>query len=263
MIARYEAEFAGRLLIGADDVQRWAAEPPGGICWGLLGVEGFDCLIRQRADLDRLASLFHRGVRVFQLVETGSSALGGAAAPGDDRGLTDLGRDFLAFLWDLAPPAGQPSPRPVIDLAHLNAPSTTDVLDWFEADASHRERLPLIRSHGGASLSPQVLTRLRAVGAIIGLSVGPPYVCSAAELRRGIDFAASIPFDGRAGFEGLGIGTDALNLTISLERLENVARIIAWLEESFDPAARNLIAHGNARKLLERVFGTGLDSTPA
>ena len=46
MIARYEAEFSGRLLIGPDDVTRWNAEPPDGIGWGILGIEGFDALVR-------------------------------------------------------------------------------------------------------------------------------------------------------------------------------------------------------------------------
>ena len=81
MIARYEAEFSGRLLIGPDDVTRWSAEPPDGIGWGILGIEGFDALVRASDDLDRLPGLFRRGVRVFQLVETEASALGGAAVP--------------------------------------------------------------------------------------------------------------------------------------------------------------------------------------
>ncbi len=113
MITRYEAEFSGRLLHGPEDVARWNAEPPDGICWGVLGIQGLDFLVRQSGDLDRLPGLFTRGVRVFQMVETGSSMLGGAAVPGDDRGLTALGRsllDRLAELESAGKPAGS-SPR--------------------------------------------------------------------------------------------------------------------------------------------------------
>src|SRR5262249_33643081 len=45
MIARYEAEFPGRLLLDPDDAARWSAEPADGLCWALLGIEGFDALV--------------------------------------------------------------------------------------------------------------------------------------------------------------------------------------------------------------------------
>ena len=63
LITRAEAEFPGRLLVGPDDLARWNAEPDG-LCWGILGVEGFDPLIRAPDDLGHLAGLFERGVRV-------------------------------------------------------------------------------------------------------------------------------------------------------------------------------------------------------
>ena len=148
MLARYEAEFSGRLLFGPDDVARWQAEPSDFICWGVLGIGGFDALMQSPADLDRLPGLFDRGVRIFQPVETEASRLAGAEVPDDDRGLTDLGREFLARLLALSPPADQTAPRPVVDLADLNARSTSDVLDWFEQDPSRIERLLILRSHG-------------------------------------------------------------------------------------------------------------------
>ena len=54
MITRYEAEFSGRLLIRPDDILRRDAEPAEAICWGVLGIEGFDFLVRTPDDLDRL-----------------------------------------------------------------------------------------------------------------------------------------------------------------------------------------------------------------
>src|SRR4051794_17599820 len=60
LLARVEAEFPGRLLIGPEDVARWL-DDPGGLCWALIGVEGFDALVRGPDDLDRLPGLFERG----------------------------------------------------------------------------------------------------------------------------------------------------------------------------------------------------------
>ena len=111
LIARIEAEFAGRLLIGPDDFYRWEDDADG-LAWGVIGVEGFDALIRSEADLAHLPRLFDRGVRLFQPTYTASGLLGGSATPGDDRGLTELGRA-------LPRPPGRPRerrPRPPADL---------------------------------------------------------------------------------------------------------------------------------------------------
>ena len=136
LIARIEAEFPGRLLIGPDDFARWRDDPEG-LCWGVIGVEGFDALIRTPADLDRLARLFERGVRVFQPVYTATSLLAGSASSGDDRGLTDLGRAFLDTLAgscdrrrpspDSRPRAPEPAIR--VGRARLVRGKTTLVLD--------------------------------------------------------------------------------------------------------------------------------------
>src|SRR4051812_29012977 len=50
LITRVEAEFPGRLLIGPDDHTRWLDDPEG-LCWGVVGVEGFDALVRSPGDL--------------------------------------------------------------------------------------------------------------------------------------------------------------------------------------------------------------------
>jgi membrane dipeptidase len=264
MIARYEAEFPGRLLHGPADVTRWDAEPADGLCWGLLGVEGFDALIREAGDLDHLAGLFTRGVRVFQLVETGANRLGGSAVPGDDRGLTELGRLVLGRLLDLAPATGAAGPRPAIDLAGMNATTTADVLSWFEADPARRERLLLVRSHGSierpglpdaTGLTGSNLGRIRAIGGIVGLGVGIADFASAAELRAAIESVAAISFEGRAGYEGIGIGTDYLNTERTLDGLQQVERIAGWLAASFGPEAAGAISSGNARRFLLRAAG--------
>ena len=79
------------VLIGPDDFARWLDDPEG-LTWAMIGVEGFDALVRPRPTSTAFPRLFERGVRLFQPVYTASSVLGGSSVPGDDRGLTDLGR---------------------------------------------------------------------------------------------------------------------------------------------------------------------------
>ena len=61
LIARVEAEFSGRILIGPDDAARWRDDSDG-LTWAVIGVEGWDFLVRTARDLDHLAGLFERGV---------------------------------------------------------------------------------------------------------------------------------------------------------------------------------------------------------
>jgi membrane dipeptidase len=275
MIARYEAEFSGRLLIGPDDVARWHVEPPDGIAWGVLGIEGFDLLVRQPGDLDRLPGLYKRGVRVFQLVETEASALGGAAVPGDLRGLTELGRAFLDRLDGISREVGPSAPRLVVDLADLNSRTTDEVLAWFESDLSRLDRLLLVRSHGTiktprrtivTGLEAKNLERFRVLGGVVGLSPGLPYFDSPEDFRDAVESIAAVPFRGNAGYMGIGIGTDFLNLKQSLPHLENVSRLTEWLVAEFaaDIAARLISA--SILQLLLRAAGqlpTSTETTAA
>lgn len=261
LISRIEAEFPGRLLIGPADFARWEAEPES-LAWGVLGVEGFDSLVRSAADLDRLPGLFERGVRVFQPVYYPTSMLGGSCVEGDDRGLTDLGRAFLQTLVELATdPAGR---RPLLDLAHLNPIAAADVLAWFEADATRSDRLLLLYSHGALrhdgctrprAITLENLARLRALGGVIGFSVSPPFYHSPDELKRGIEAAAALPFRGSAGYEGIAIGTDFLGVSRCMPELSNAPAVAAWVEATFEPPAARLLLHDNARALLACAAG--------
>jgi len=262
LIARYESEFAGRLLIGRDDVERWRAEPSDGLCWGMLGVAGFDSLIREPADLDRLPGLFERGVRVFQPVESGSSLLGGSADPGDDRGLTDLGRSFLSRLAELAG-GGKPGPRPIVDLAHLNARSMAEVIN-LGTEGTSAGRLLLLYSHGGlfheGFATPRALTHnnlvaLRAGGGVIGFTPGQPYHRTPVELRAGIEEAAAVPFEGRTGYEGIAFGCDFLGIEQTLPRVENVSQVKKWITRQFDRETAVMLLAVNGGRLLVRAAG--------
>jgi membrane dipeptidase len=261
LLARYESEFTGRLLIADADVARFVVEPESGLCWGMLGVSGFDSLIRKPVDLDHLPGLFQRGARVFGLVQGRETVLGGSADPGDDRGLTDLGRAFLSRLAEVT--SGGPGPRPIVDLAHLNPRSMAEVIA-FANKCAGAGRLLLMYSHGCLShphtnaphaLSHDNLVQLRAAGGVIGFTAGPPYHDTPEELRAGIETAASVPFEGRAGYEGIAVGTDFLGINQTIPGLGNVLRLKNWLHRTFEvTSAVDLIA-GNGRRLLTRAAG--------
>jgi membrane dipeptidase len=262
LLARLNAEFSGRLLFGADDLARWRDDAEG-LCWGLIGIEGFDPLIREPRDLDRLPDLFDRGVRLFQPVYGSGSVLGGSSAPGDDRGLTDLGRQFLRALHDVG--GARDGPRPLLDLAHLCPSAVSDALDWFEADEERGRRLTPVYSHGAvehsAYRSPRALTfdhlrRLRALGGVVGFGVSPPFYETREALRAGIMAAAEVPFRGRSGGEGIAIGTDFLGVDRVLPGLGNATEVVDWVRSAFEPAVAPALVEGNARALLERALGT-------
>lgn len=261
LLTRIEAEFPGRLLIDRADLTRCLDEPEG-LCWGIIGVEGFDALVRTSDDLARLPGLFTRGGRLFQPVYHADNNLAGSSTPGDERGLTDLGRSFLETLERIG--AESAGPKPLVDLAHLNPQSAGATLAWFEADGTRASRLIPVYSHGALAhpgfstpraITSENLQRLRALGGVVGFSVGPPFYSTADELKAGLEAAAAIPFRGRAGFEGLAIGTDFLGVDQTLPGLGNVPEVIDWLTSTFDPTTAAALVHGNAFALIERMLG--------
>ena len=261
LIARVEAEFSGRLLIGPDDFDRWE-DDKNGFTWGLIGVEGFDPLIRSSADLSHLSALFERGVRLFQPVYTAESMLGGSSVAGDDRRLTPLGLEFLETL--LAVVSSPTGPRPLLDLAHLNSLTSSDVLDWFEADSTRADRVLPIHSHGTPvhpgftlprALPTDHLRRLRALGGFVGISVSPPFFETSAQVQATIEGVAAIPFLGEPGYAGIGIGTDFLGVDRTFPDLANAEAVVEWCLAHFAKPFANALLHDNARKLFARVTG--------
>jgi membrane dipeptidase len=269
LIARYEAEFSGRLIIGPDDLARFGSEPADGLCWGMLGIGGLDYLVREPADLDRLSGAFERGVRVFQLVDCPDSLLGGSACPGDERSLSELGLAVLDRLVEIGRSAGRNGVRPVVDLAGLNAQTVTKVLDWAEHEAARLERLVLVSSCSPvAALAPDCvatphtaptahanLGRFRALGGVIGVTPGSPAAASAEALRELITAIASVPYRGCPGYEGIGIGTDYFRAAALLPELADVSRVADWLETTFGSEAGSSLAYGAGHSLAVRAIG--------
>ncbi len=259
LVTRYEAEFSGRLLQGPEDLKRWSEEPES-LCWGVLGVEGFDAVIRTASDLDRLPQLFERGVRLFQPVYTSSSALGGSSADGDDRGITELGKSFLDVLAGLS----RLGARPVFDLAHLNPKACGEALAWFEADSDRAQRVIPVYSHGAPvhegfarprAITSENVRRLRALGGFIGFSVGPPFFHSPGQLKAALESVAAHAFDGQPGFQGIAIGTDFLGVDRTLPELGNMEKVVGWIAATFEQETAGALVSGNGKTLLKRMLG--------
>jgi microsomal dipeptidase-like Zn-dependent dipeptidase len=210
----------------------------------------------------RLPGLFKRGVRVIRLVETADNRLAGSAESGDDRGLTALGRSCLREIASLS--TNDPNDgRPIVDIAHLNPRSMSDVLEAVDVSAPEH-RVLLMYSHGAVvhsgfdgprAIDLQNLARLRAGGGLIGLTPGSPFYQSPDELKSDINQAAAIPFEGRAGFGGIAIGSDFLNLHSTLPELGNASAIVEWLLRSLDWEAARLLIAANARRFMAKALG--------
>ncbi len=261
LLARVEAEFPGRILAGPEDHARWKLDTDD-LTWAIVGVEGFDFLVRQPSDLERLDGLFGRGVRVYQPIHGAANLLGGSCLAGDDRGLTPLGRDFLGRLVELGDDA---KARPLLDIAHMNARTRSDVLDWFESAPERLARLLPIFSHGGLggetqrALNVEHLVRLRALGGHLGLSVGPPHVETAEALQRAIEQTAEVPFVGTAGVVGISLGTNFPSLVSTISGLHDAEAVVRWLMRTFGPTAAPGLIAGHAERLVE--VATGAPST--
>jgi membrane dipeptidase len=263
MLARYEAEFTGRIIRDAVDVARWRSSPSDGLCWGVIGVAGFDFLVRKAEDLERLPGLFERGVRVFQPVATSEGLLGGSTAPDDDRGLTDLGRSFLARVAELAN-GDESGRRPILDLAGMNAATLSDTLQWLDELVASGVKLMIAVSHGTSSYdafleasSPdfQNLQALRSRGCIVGLTPGRSGCETIDDFKRLIDLIADIPIEGRQGYEGIAIGSDLTGLDRTIPALASARELTRWLSQAFERRTCNAIAADNAREFLLRSAG--------
>ena len=257
LVTRIEAEFPGRVLRDPEDILRWNDDPEG-LTWAVIGVEGFDRLVREESDLARLPDLLRRGVRLLQPTYTASSLLAGSSSPGDDRGLLDLGRRFLETLAELSDQAA----RPVVDLAHLNPRASGEVLGWFEADAERARRLVPVYSHGFLArpglegprgLGSEGLARLRALGGVVGLT--PAFYETAEAFGQALESAAAVPFLGSEGFEGVCIGTDILGVDRNPPGLGTAPEVVAWTSSSFPPDTARALLADNARRLIERAIG--------
>src|SRR5262249_30512810 len=110
---------------------------------------------------------------------------------------------------------------------------------------------------GARAITMENVMRLRALGGVIGLSVGPPFYDNSATLKRNIEEIAETPFAGATGYGGLAIGTDFLGVSRTLPELSNAEQVVAWFSAQFDPDAANALIWRNAHQLFRKMLSEG------
>jgi microsomal dipeptidase-like Zn-dependent dipeptidase len=196
----------------------------------VIGVEAsspFGCTVKagqpqcDEAQIDEGIRLYHRlGVRAMFIAHWIDNAFGGAALEGGDKGtfinafqVSSTGNPFMtgACPEEGEGEDGQCNTRPLTELGaylvgklidahimiegdHLAEQTRRDVLDRAEA-----RKYPLLSSHNGTGgpWVPSQLARLQRDGGYVG-----------ATLDSAAKFATKVNAYGRAGFTGVGIGSD-------------------------------------------------------
>jgi len=163
----FAANSGGKLVIikSRSDLERFlAARQPGQVA-GFLGTEGAQPL---EGKLDNLNDLFSAGIRMMAPTHFTDTAVAGAAAGVNKRGLTDLGRRWVRAME---------AKHMVIDLAHASPATLRDVT----AIATR----PLIVSHTGVkgtcnnprNLSDDELRAVAKTGGVIGIGLWETATC--------------------------------------------------------------------------------------
>ncbi len=121
-------------------------------------------------DFSVLSVLHRLGVCAVSLTWNHENAL--AAPRGAASGLTDLGRDFVAYAQDLGV---------VVDVSHLSDRGVYDVLSC--------SRAPIIASHSNCrtlcphprNLTDDMIRKIAECGGVIGLNLYPPFLIQGAD----------------------------------------------------------------------------------
>ncbi len=222
---------------------------PGGPIGMLLGLEGAHSLL---GSLDLLEALHALGVRVLTLTwnNTNPFASGCAVGPGEDGGLTPLGRELLLRARELGI---------LLDLAHASPRTLEEAIALWRA--------PVLVSHTAcAALQPHRRNlsdaQLRAVadaGGLVGIMLYPPFLAleaqavSLATVARHVRHAVDV-----AGEAAIGMGTDFDGVTrlpdgvSGLQDLGKLRRELAGV--GLRPRVIEAVMWGNALRYLQTAL---------
>jgi membrane dipeptidase len=146
----------------------------------------------------------------------------------------------------------------------MNARSIDEALGCLNGVPSPRRKWRVALSHGTSSYrdlldasSPEsrTLAELRSRGGVIGLTPGLPGCETLEEWKHLIDRIATLPFEGRPGYEGTAIGSDLLGSQRAAPGLSSARDLTRSLGRAFDLETAAAIASGNAERLLLRSVG--------
>ncbi len=219
-------------------------------------------------DIELFSTLFRLGVRMASFTWMGNTALAGGSADGDPgSGLTRAGVAALEKLEELGI---------VMDVSHLSARSTSDVLD--------RATRPLVASHSSAralcehhrNLADEHIKEIAAIGGVVGVTAIPSFTGEPSTIDRVIDHIVHI--GEAAGIDHVGIGTDfvrelvdelyatypdvrmeGVDLRETIEDLaspEDLPNLVEALERrGFSEEESNKVFHGNFLRVFREVMG--------
>ncbi len=240
LIARVEAEFSGRLLTGPTDLARWADDPDG-LTWAVLGIAGIGPMLKADNDFERLNQLIARGVRVVR-----TAALGPETC------------EELVNSAVLERLAKETTVKVAIDLGGLDAERASKAIEEFEkANDRQTGPVPMVSLTGidSAALGASGLARVRALGGIIGLAIGPPFFASKDAIREAVASIAALPFRGQTGPEGIALATNFLGMDRPIHGLEDAEDVVRWVRAEFDPPTARLLLAGNAETWIRSLVG--------
>ncbi|KYP82161.1 dipeptidase [Ferroacidibacillus organovorans] len=181
-------------VLSAADIAR-LRESDSNPIFGLLSVEGAECLDRRISVLD---GLYRMGVRLVGLTWNGQNCLADGVGESRGGGLTQFGFEVVQRMNQLGM---------VIDVSHLSVQGVWDVLETSSA--------PVIASHSNAmrvhahrrNLTDDQIRAIARSGGLIGATFVPPFLAekdaSIDDVMRHIDHLLTI-----AGEDAVGLGSD-------------------------------------------------------
>ncbi len=198
----------------------------------LLAVEGLHAL---EGDIRNAKKFFEAGYRIFGLAHFFDNEFAGSSQGMEKRGLTPLGRDFVAYAA---------SEGMILDLAHASEAAIKDVFRLSER--------PLIVSHTGVrgvcdnvrNLSDEIIRGIARQRGVIGVGFWRKAVCevSPGAIARSIRYVADL-----VGVEYVALGSDyegSVTTPFDAAGLSQLTQ--ALLDQGFSAEDIRLIMGGNA-----------------
>lgn len=218
----------------------------------VLGLEG----LRNVHTLDEFKKMYDLGVRHSSLTWNEENHLATGVAGDGNRGLTDLGKEFLDFMKEH---------HMIIDVSHLNVKSFFDVVEYVNdiVIASHSNAYTLCNHR--RNLNDEQLLKLKEVGGYVGVVSARNFVSSSddrktvAGLVDHIEYIANI-----IGIDHVMLGLDMMDYlddfndhNSNLDDLVTHADANNIIDEmrkrGFSESDINKVTHENYFELLKKV----------
>ncbi len=218
----------------------------------VLGLEG----LRNVKTLDELKAMYDLGVRHCSLTWNEENHLATGVAGNPERGLTDLGKEFLDFMKEK---------KMIIDVSHLNVKSFFDVTDYVQENviASHSNAWSLCNHR--RNLNDEQLKRLASIGGYVGVVSARNFVNASDDRKTVAGLVDHIEYIAKfIGIDHVMLGLDMMDYlgdysdhNSNLDDLVTHADANNVVDEmrnrGFSEEEIEMVTHKNYLKLLEKV----------